>query len=411
VEVERSRRGRWQLGWWITGLLFLSSVINYMDRQNLSVLARTLQDGLHISDIQYSNVVQVFMLAYTLSYLLAGRLTDRLGTRLSMAAFIVWWSISDMLTSLSRGVWSLGSFRFLLGIGEPGNYTAALKAVSEWFDPKQRGLAIGIYTAGATLGAAVAPPVVAYLASHFGWRIVFLCTGSLGLMWVVPWLWLYRRPDQEHRQTGAFESLRSDPVAQKVGLKNPWRAALARRETWILTVARLITDPVWYFYLFWFPKYLIDSRHLTLSEVGRIGWMVYLAADLGSVLGGFLSGKLIQRKVPVVSSRIPVMGLAALLMPLSPLVAHVSSATAAVMIASVAAFAHMVWLNSLSTLTVDLFPRDLLGTVFGIVAAGSGLGGMITANLIGRVVTGTLTRPFSWLWVCCIRPCTCWCGR
>jgi MFS transporter, ACS family, aldohexuronate transporter len=370
-------------------LLFVSTVINYMDRQNLSILARTIQGDLHISDIQYSNVVQAFLLAYTLSYLLAGRLTDRLGTRVSMAVFIVWWSVADMLTSLSRSVWMLGGFRFLLGIGEPGNYTAAPKAVAEWFAPKERALVIGIYTAGATLGATIAPPLIAFLASRFSWHIVFLCTGSLGLCWVVPWLWTYRRPE-EHPLVGA-EDLRlirtgsEQAVAAPAG--NPWREALRSRETWLLTISRLLTDPVWYFYLFWFPKYLGDARGMTLLQVGRIAWIVYLAADVGCILGGLLSGKLIQRGFAPAASRVRVMAIAAILLPLSPLVPRVSSPLLAVMIAATAAFAHLAWQTSLSTLVVDLYPKRIVGTVFGIVAAGSGLGGMISTNLIGRLVT------------------------
>ncbi len=370
-------------------LLFLSTVINYMDRQNLSILARTIQADLHISDIQYSNVVQAFLLAYTLSYLLAGRLTDRLGTRVSMAVFIVWWSVADMLTSLSRSVWMLGGFRFLLGIGEPGNYTAAPKAVAEWFAPKQRALVIGIYTAGATLGATIAPPVIAFLASRFSWHIVFLCTGSLGLCWVVPWLWTYRRPE-EHPLVGA-EDLRliraGSEQAAVAPAGNPWREALRSRETWLLTISRLLTDPVWYFYLFWFPKYLGDARGMTLLQVGRIAWIVYLAADVGCILGGLLSGKLIQRGFAPAASRVRVMAIAAVLLPLSPLVPRVSSPLLAVMIAATAAFAHLAWQTSLSTLVVDLYPKRIVGTVFGIVAAGSGLGGMISTNLIGHLVT------------------------
>src|ERR1017187_8886747 len=273
--------------WWITLLLFLSTVINYMDRQNLSILARTIQNDLRISDIQYSNVVQAFLLAYTLSYLMAGRLTDWLGTRVGMAVFIVWWSIADMLTSLSRSVWMLGGFRFLLGMGEPGNYTAAPKAVAEWFAPKERALVIGIYTAGAMLGATIAPPVIVSLASRFNWHTVFLFTGSLGLFWVIPWLWVYRRPE-DHPRVGPedLQILRagSEASAGTARLEgSPWIAALRSRETWLLTLGRLLTDPVWYFYLFWFPKYLGDARHVTLEEVGRIAWIVYLAADIGSI--------------------------------------------------------------------------------------------------------------------------------
>jgi MFS transporter, ACS family, aldohexuronate transporter len=372
-----------RLKYWITALLFLSTVINYMDRQNLSILARTIQDDLHISDIQYSNVVQAFLLAYTLSYIVAGRVTDWLGTRVSMAVFIVWWSLSDMMTSLSRGVASLGFFRFLLGMGEPGNYTAAPKAVSEWFPPKEQALVIGIYTAGATLGATIAPPVVAYLGSHFTWRAVFLFTGSMGLFWVVPWLLIYRSPERtaEEPQSGPGPG------------GSLWREVLTRRETWILSASRLITDPLWYFYLFWFPKYLSDSRHLSLVQVGRIVWIVYLAADIGSIVGGFLSGKLIQRGRPPVATRLRVMLIAVVLVPLSTLVAQVPTPLLAVLLASVAAFAHLCWQISLAALVVDVFPKRLVGTVFGIVAAGSGLGGMLSTNLVGHMVTSYSYAP------------------
>ena len=381
------------LRWWIAGMLFLSTVINYMDRQNLSILARTIQDDLHITDLQYSYVVQAFLLAYTLSYLVAGRLTDYLGTRVAMAGFVVWWAIADMATSLSRGLVSLGCFRFLLGVGEPGNYTAAPKAVSEWFLPKERGLVIGIYTAGATLGATLAPPLIAFLGSRFHWRAVFLFTGSLGLLWVIPWLWLYRRPEEhpriteEEKKTLAPDTGDAQAADSLMPPEGRWRYILKRRETWLLMTGRMITDPVWYFYLFWFPKYLSDARHLTLSQVGRIAWIVYLAADLGCILGGYLSGVLIKRGLTPVSSRLRVMAIAAVLLPLSPLINTASTPLMAVCIAGIAAFAHLSWQISLSTLVVDLYPKPLVGTVFGLVAAGSGFGGMVSTNLVGRAVT------------------------
>jgi len=381
------------LRWWITGLLFFSTVINYMDRQNLSILARTIQDDLHITDLQYSYVVQAFLLAYTLSYLVAGRLTDYLGTRVSMACFVVWWAIADMATSLSRGLVSLGFFRFLLGVGEPGNYTAAPKAVSEWFPPKERALVIGIYTAGATLGATLAPPLIAYLGSRFHWRMVFLFTGSLGLIWVLPWLWLYRRPEEHPRITEeekgliASDSFNAVDAADEMPAEGRWRYILKRRETWLLMFGRMITDPVWYFYLFWFPKYLLDARHLTLAEVGRIAWIVYLAADVGCILGGYFSGVLIKRGWKPARSRLWVMGIAAVLLPLSPLINSAPTPLLAVCIAGVAAFAHLTWQISLGALVLDLYPKPVVGTVFGLVAAGSGFGGMISTNLVGRAVT------------------------
>jgi ACS family hexuronate transporter-like MFS transporter len=360
---------------WITALLFFSTVINYLDRQNLSILARTIQDDLHISDLQYGYVIQAFLFAYTLSYIVAGRVTDKLGTRASMAFFVIWWSIADMCTSLSRGARSMGFFRFLLGIGEPGNYTAAPRAVSEWFEPRQSALIIGIYTAGATLGATLAPPLVALLATHLGWRPVFLCTGGLGLLWVIPWLLIYR---------DAPAPAASDPALAPPA--HPWREVLRRREVWVLTLSRVITDPVWYFYLFWFPKYLTDSRHLTLTQMARIGWIVYLAADIGCITGGFLSGKLVQRGWSPVSARIRVMSIAVFLLPMSALVPWAPSPILVVLAASAAAFAHLAWQTSLSAMVVDIFPKPLIGTVFGIVAAGSGLGGMIFTNVASHVL-------------------------
>ena len=314
------------LRWWITGMLFLSTVINYVDRQTLSILARTIQDDLGISDLEYSYVVQAFLLAYTLTFIFAGRITDWLGVRLSLAGFIIWWSLANMATSLSRSAFSLGAFRFLLGIGEPGNYTAAPKAVSEWFPPKERGLVVGIYTAGATVGATIAPPLIAFTATSYGWRSTFVITGALGLLWVIPWLWLYRRPQEHPRITSNELALvaSADPAeAAETAEPKPsewarWKMLLSRRETWLLLLSRVITDPVWYFYLFWFPKYLTDARHLTLTQVGMLAWLVYLAADVGSIAGGWASGALIKRGMRPVRSRVTVMTVCAFLLPLSP---------------------------------------------------------------------------------------------
>jgi ACS family hexuronate transporter-like MFS transporter len=173
--------------------LFLSSVINYIDRQTLSVLARTIQDDLGLSDIGYARVVQAFLLAYTISYLVSGRITDWLGTRVSMAAFIIWWSLATLGTAVASSLLTLGMWRLLLGIGEPGNWTVGPKALSEWFPARERGLAYGMFTMGATIGATVAPPLIAWLAVSYGWRGAFVITGALGLLWVVPWLALFRR--------------------------------------------------------------------------------------------------------------------------------------------------------------------------------------------------------------------------
>lgn len=382
AEITTPARSYTKLRWWIAFLLFVSTVINYIDRQNLSILARTVQDELKMSDVQYGYVVQGFLLAYTITYLFAGRVTDRIGSRLSLALFVGWWSIADMLTSLSRSFASLAFFRFLLGIGEPGNYTAAPKAVAEWFPPKEQGLIIGLYTAGATLGATLAPPLVALVASRLGWRAAFLCTGSLGLLWIVPWLLVSRR------NSNAPVSAETEKTTG-----NPWREVMRRRETWLLMISRLLTDPVWYFYLFWFPKYLNDSRHLTLIEIGKIGWVVYFAADIGCLAAGFLSAWMIRRGMLPSTARIRLMAVAACLVPLSVAIAFAPSALTAVGLAALAALGHLCWQTSLSALLVDLYPRALLGTVFGLVAAGSGLGGMLSTNIVSHVIAASSYTP------------------
>ena len=369
----RSRGSRFR--WWIAALLFFSTVINYIDRQNLSILARTIQDDLKISDLQYSYVVQAFLLAYTFTYVIAGRLTDWLGARISMALFVGWWSIADALTAFSTSAMSLGFFRFLLGVGEPGNYTAAPKAVSEWFAPREQGLVIGLYTAGATLGATLAPPLIAFAALHFGWRLAFVFTGSLGLVWLAFWLGMYRTP-------AAVRAPDSSPA-----IAHPWKTALHRAETWRLLIGRLLTDPVWYFYLFWFPKYLTDARHLSLTAVGRTAWVVYLAADLGCLAAGYFSAVFIGKGMAPAWTRVTLMAISALLLPFSALVAIAPSAFAAALIGSLATFGHLSWQTSLSSLILDLYPQRLVGTVFGIVAAGSGLGGLLSTGLVGFAVT------------------------
>jgi ACS family hexuronate transporter-like MFS transporter len=397
------------LRWWIIGLLFLSTVINYVDRQTLSVLARTIQDDLGLTNLEYAYIVQAFLVAYTLSYLVSGRITDWLGTRVSMAAFIIWWSLANITTAFASSALTLGISRFLLGVGEPGNYTAGPKAVSEWFTPRERGLAYGIYTMGATIGATIAPPLIAWLAVSYGWRASFVITGALGLLWVVPWLWLYR-PPHEHPRLGDAERPfvpAPEPAAPGPAVSAPvaaasafgsgsnatagewarWRALLSDRATWLLLLSRLLTDPVWYFYLFWFPKYLSDARGLTLVEVGRVAWVVYLAADIGSVAGGWLSGRFIGRGYRPIAARKAVLRIAAIGVLVGPFLPFAASLPIALLCAAGVALAHLAWQVTLSALIVDRYPTASLATAFGLIAAGSGFGGMVSTGVVGYLVT------------------------
>ena len=277
-----------------------------------------------------------------------------------------------------------------MGFGEAGVWVVGPKAVSELFAAEDRALAIGIYTAGATLGATIAPPLIASLSNAFGWRSVFLITGLAGLCWVAPWLFLYRTPSRPHRAAAAK-------------MQPAWRVILQNRNLWLLLFARMMTDPVWYFYLFWYPKYLNDGRHLSLGQVGHTVWIVYFAADLGTVLGGWISGRAIRAGVQTLRARRLVMTAAALLLPLSPLVYFLPSLSAGLIIAGIIAFAHMTWMITMAAALVDLFPSNQIATAFGFVAAGSGLGGLLSTEIIAHSVTSAGFMPV-FLAMGCLHP-------
>ena len=379
------------LRWWIIGLIFLASVLNYIDRQALSILAPTVQKELGLTNQDYALVVNLFLVAYTISYIVSGRLVDKLGVRLSLALFIGWWSVANMLTAFSRSFGSLGVFRFLLGLGEAGNWTAAPKAVSEWFPARERGLAIGVYTLGATMGATLAPVLILALASWHSWQAAFVVTGAAGLLWLIPWLWLYRRPQEHPRVTAAeLEHLASDAVAEKTADVAAWgdgRALFARREIWLLVAGRMLTDPVWYFFQFWFAKYLYEGRGLDQKSLS-VTWVVFLAADMGALGGGWFSGLMVKRQVAPALSRLRVMLGCAALVPLAALIPFSGSLGLVLALGMIAVLAHMAWLINLSALVTDVVPRRSLATVFGLVAAGSTLGGIVMNQAVGQLVSG-----------------------
>jgi len=404
--------------WWIVALLFGAAVLNYVDRQTLSALAPTIQRDLAMDDRAYANVVNIFLVAYTIAYLVSGRIADVMGTRASMVLFVAWWSVANMLTAAAQGVRSLGAFRFALGLGEAGVWPAASKAVSEWFPARERALAIGFYTMGATIGATVAPYIVIPLATRAygetmpalanwlgqgtGWRLSFILTGLVGLVWLVPWLWLYRQPNQSKLVSPAeLELIRQpdspgNPVEADKTRAWTWKQVFLFRGTWLLLLGRLITDPVWYFYQFWFPKYLSADRHLSQEQL-KITWIVYAAAGVGSLLGGWLSGRLVNRGVAPATSRLWVMLGCACAMPLSPLISQVTGLNLAMSLTVCTVVASLAWLINISSLVVDVVPGHSLGTVFSVVATGSTIGGIVMNMIVATMVSGPSTRPAGFL--------------
>lgn len=377
------------LRWYIAALLFTSTVINYIDRQTLSIVAPLLTKELQISPVDYSNILTGFLAAYTLMYLGSGFLVDRWGTRVSLSVFMTWWSISNMLHALANSTLQLGVFRVLLGAGESGNFMAAVKVVSEWYPAKERAFVNGLVNAGAAVGAIVAAPLVTFIALQYGWRAAFVVTGSFGFVWLVAWLILFYVPEKHPRLSAAeFALIRADaPALTAESVERIKTADLLRLpQTWGLLLSRFLSDPVWWFYLFWLPKYLVENRGFTMVEMGMLAWLPYLAADIGSVTGGLLSGYLIKRKWAVMKARSAGMLPFALMMPLSIGVAYTSSRTVALVLICLVTFAHMAWKTNLVTITNDIYPKNVVGSVSGIVAFGNGVGGTLFTYLTGHIV-------------------------
>jgi ACS family hexuronate transporter-like MFS transporter len=359
--------------WGIIALLFTVSLINYFDRQSLSVVAPRFQAELHLDDAGYAHIVSLFLFASAVAYGVSGFLSDWLGTRKSMTLFVGWWSLAEAGTAFASSVWMLALARFCLGLGEPGLWVAAPKAVGETFDHKQRGLAVGIYTMGATAGAIIALPVIVAVTTHLPWRSIFLVDGVAGLLWIPLWLWFYREGE-------------SAVTVSKAASAANTREVLRRNSTWRLLIARSLTDPVWYFFLFWFPKYLNSARGLPMTQLAKIGWVVYLGAGLGTIAGGLLSRRLIRSGMKVgLAYRYTMLG-AAGLVPLSPLAALVPHYALSVLIASVVALAHMAWLVTLTATVIELYPANQVGKAAGLIAMGSGFGGMLSSEIVGYLV-------------------------
>jgi MFS transporter, ACS family, aldohexuronate transporter len=380
------------LRWLIAALVFLSTVINYVDRQTLSVLAPQLTKELGLSNIEYGWISQAFLIPYTAMFIVSGILIDRHGVKLVYAVATAWWSIAAMLHAVASSAMGLGVFRFLLGAAESANFVGAEKVAAEWYPPKDRGTLNGLVQAGTVTGALITPPIVVWLSERYGWRAAFLFTGSLGLFWVIAWLVTYHLPERHPLITQ--EELRlirgSSPTAggeNEAGFARArWIDFFSFPQTWGLLFARIISDPVWWFYLFWLPKYLTEGQGLTMKQMSYVVLLPYLASDFGSILGGWLSGRLIARGRKAVMSRRAVMLFSAMLMPFGLLLVLKPSTPATIALISLALFAHSSWKTNLVTMTVDIFPRRVVASVHGIVATGGGIGGALFTTAAGYII-------------------------
>jgi MFS transporter, ACS family, hexuronate transporter len=374
--------------WKICALLFFAATINYMDRQVLGVLAPDLQRSIGWNEAQYGYIVTAFQTAYAAAYLFAGRLMDRFGVRRGYGIAIVVWSLAAMAHSLAISAFTFGLARFALGLGEAGNFPAAIKTVADWFPKRERALATGLFNSGTNIGAVVTPLVVPWIAVHFGWRWAFVLTGSLGFAWLVLWLSIYRRPEEHPRLSAAeLAHIRSDPPETEVRLH--WARLLPHRETWAYALAKFLVDPVWWFFLFWIPKFLNQSYGLKLEQLGLPLILVYLSADVGSVAGGWLPSFFIKRGWTINAARKTAMLVCSLAVVPIVFAAGAAHLWLGVLLLSFATAGHQGFSANLYTIVSDVFPRHAVGSVVGIGGTAGAVGGMLIAAGAGLVLQFT----------------------
>lgn len=384
--IATTRIGRYR--WVICALLFFATTINYVDRQVLGILAPELQKSIGWNEAEYGYIVTAFQAAYAIGLLLAGNMMDRLGTRFGYAVSVAVWSTASMAHGLIRSAFGFGVARFALGLGEAGNFPAAIKTVAEWFPKKERALAIGIFNSGANMGAIVAPLTVPWVAVHLGWRAAFLLTGVADFTWLIFWLTLYRRPEEHPRLSKAeFEYIRSDP--QQPGARIPWAQLVQHRQTWAFAIGKFMTDPIWWFYLFWLPKYLNQTHGLSLTKLGLPLVAIYLMADAGSVAGGWLSSSLIKRGWTVNKARKTAMLVCACSVVPILFVSGISNLWVVVALIGLATAAHQGWSANLFAGVSDMFPQRAVGSVVGIGGMVGAIGGMLIASAAGLILQMT----------------------
>jgi ACS family hexuronate transporter-like MFS transporter len=375
------------LRWYIVVLLCLASELNYLDRQTLSVLAQTIQDELGITTMQYANITSAFLLSYTIMYAVCGRLVDVLGTRRAFMIFVSGWSVANMLHAFARTAAQFSVCRFLLGAAEPMSFPAGIRAVTEWFPVRERSMAVGIFNSGTAIGAALAAPMVAWVTLMWGWRSAFVVGGVLGLIWVAVWAIVFRLPRRhtwlDPRELALIEE-GSAPAGVDVA-PVPIRRLLATRAVWGCIIARVLTDPISYFFIFWMPKFLQQERGFNLADLGRYGWIPFVGLALGNLAGGAMPGLLMRRGWPLNRARKAVMLAASCAVPccLVTIIVQPGAGVAIAMI-SVAMFAHAAWANM--TLPTEVFPKNVVGSVTGFAGACGGIAGIVTQQAIGWTV-------------------------
>ncbi len=393
TRVNTPRRFTPGLRWWIAGLIFLITCINYIDRSSVGLLVTQFGPEIGITSREYGAVGALLLLAYTLSQSISGRLYDRFGARAGFTVSVVVWCTAAMAHSAILGFTSFAACSFFLGLGEAGNWPGAAKVIAEWFPQKERALGMAIFNGGASMGGVIAPLLVArFLAPRLGWRMSFLIVGVLGFAWLLAWLAVYRplarnpRVSEEERN---YILEGQPPVTQ--ALPPSLRSLLSLRQTWGILVARFVVDPIWWLYILWLPTYLKEVRHFSLKDIGISAWVPYLAAAIGSLFGGWLAGRMISQGASVNAARKWTTGIAACLMTLGVLAARAESVYVALACISIVLFGFQMWISNVQTLPSDLFSNVAVGSVAGMGGTAAGI-----SSLIFNLCTAWLVSHFGY---------------
>ncbi|HEV8377319.1 MAG TPA: MFS transporter [Tepidisphaeraceae bacterium] len=388
IDYAAPTRPRGYYRWVICALIFFATTVNYVDRQIIGVLAPTLKRELKWSDAQYGDIVFYFQLAYAIGLLLSGPVIDRIGTKLGYALSLLIWSIAAMAHALVRTVTGFSAARFALGLGEAGNFPAAIKTVAEWFPKRERALATGIFNAGTNVGAIVAPLLVPWITLKWGWEWAFLITGAAGLLWLALWLPMYEHP-RRHPRVSSEELawIERDPPEPTTRLR--WREVVKYRQAWAFALGKFMTDPIWWFYLYWTGLFLDSRFGIKLSQLSLPLVVIYLVADIGSVGGGWISSRLIKQGWSINLSRKSAMLVCALCVLPVTFAPLTNSLWTAVALISIATAAHQGWSANLFTVASDLFPKRAVGSVVGLGGMLGSVGGMLAAKTIGQTLERT----------------------
>lgn len=405
--MDKTKTGHYR--WIICALLFFATTINYIDRQVIGLLKPTLEKEFNWTEVDYGNIVMVFAACYALGYVIFGNFIDRIGTKVGYSISVIVWSIAAMMHALVKSTFGFGVVRGLLGLSEAGNFPAAVKAVAEWFPKKERALATGIFNSGTSIGAVAAPILVPWILGAYGWQEAFLITGAMGFIWLVFWWFFYEIPSRQKRITAAeFTYIHSDnePAAAENAASIKWRRLLGIRQTWVFIIGKILTDPIWWFFLFWLPSYFATTFNLDLKKPSLHLAVVYTATTFGSVGGGYLSSYLIKQGWPILKARKATMLLVAFCVLPIMLARYATDIWVAVGIISLAAAAHQAWSANIFTIASDIIPKRAVSSVVGMGGMAGSIGATLFPLLVGSLLeyykaAGNIGAGYNILFIIC----------